>query len=97
MLLILGIVEYTFVHKEHDMEPTHTIDGMQCIVKQVHIDTLRKGDYVIHDGKLQSVPKISYGGFYGTAIFGDSYHGGNKPVTKVTILRMTPSGWKIAA
>jgi len=68
-----------------------TTDEQQMIEKfgteQVHIDTIRFGDTVIHNGAMRTVSKtfISYGGFMGTSLWGDSYHSGYKSVTKVLL------------
>jgi hypothetical protein len=55
--------------------------------EQVHIDNIRGGDTIIHNGKMRTVNKefISYGGFMGTSVFGDSYCLGNTKVTKVLL------------
>lgn len=55
--------------------------------QKVHIDTIRGGDTIIHNGKMRTVNQefISYGGFMGTSVFGDSYRSGTKKVTKVLL------------
>jgi hypothetical protein len=55
--------------------------------EEVHIDSIRVGDTVMHDNAMRTVSPafISYGGFMGTSVFGDSYHLGNKKVTKVLL------------
>ncbi|MDG1950054.1 MAG: hypothetical protein P8J32_04560 [bacterium] len=55
--------------------------------KQVHIDTIRVGDTVMHDNAMRTVSPafISYGGFMGTSLWGDSYRSGSRSVTKVLL------------
>lgn len=51
-----------------------------------HIDTLKAGDTVVHDGQMITVcpADLKRGGFMGTTFKGDSYHAGHKPVMRVT-------------
>ena len=50
-----------------------------------HIDHIRPGDTVIHEGELMTVSaaNIKKGGFMGATLFGDSYRLGTKPVELV--------------
>lgn len=47
-----------------------------------HIDDVRVGDTVLHNGEEKTVSKcnIKTGGFCGTTLFGDSYNCGYKKV-----------------
>lgn len=56
-------------------------------MKEVHIDSVRVGDAVEHDGELRTVCKkdIHYNSFMGTTLFGDSYALGTKPVRKLEV------------
>jgi hypothetical protein len=55
---------------------------------QVHIDEIKAGDTIEHNGEIRTVcPKNIKRSFIGKSIFGDSYHSGNKLVTKVTFPR----------
>ena len=60
--------------------------------KEVHITTIKPGDTIEHGGELKTVCRnnIKTGGFHGTTLFGDSYHGGRVPVKKATIFRAMP-------
>ncbi len=53
----------------------------------VHIDTIRPGDTIIHHGSLKTVcpSNLNKGGFMGTSIFGDSYSCGKQLVKKALI------------
>lgn len=53
--------------------------------KLVHINDIKPGDTVKHDGEMKTVSKINInrGGFMGTSIFGDSYMSGNKMVVRL--------------
>lgn len=55
------------------------------VVRQVHIDTVRVGDVIIHEGKERTVNRnnIKYNSFMGVSIFGDTYQLGRKPVHKL--------------
>ena len=55
--------------------------------KDVNINTIKIGDVIEHNGKLQTVCKadIKRDGFMGTTLFGDSYNINTKPV-KVLVL-----------
>lgn len=55
------------------------------VTKQVHIDTLKIGDAVIHDGKTRTVGKENLKKLngIGTTLYGDSYRLGQLPVAKV--------------
>ena len=54
------------------------------ITKQIHIDEIKAGDTVKHNGKVLNVgQKDIKHGFMGTTLFGDSYRLGSIPVTKV--------------
>jgi hypothetical protein len=59
---------------------------MTTKTQKVHIDEIRSGDTVVHEGKVMTVGKkdISKGGFMGTTLFGDSYMCGYRLVTKVS-------------
>ena len=50
-----------------------------------HINTIRAGDTVLHNGELRTVcnSDIKRGGFMGTSLFGDSYRLGTLPVQLV--------------
>jgi hypothetical protein len=52
---------------------------------QVHINKIRAGDAVIHNGKVQTVcgTDIKHDKFMGKTIFGDCYKLGYMSVTKV--------------
>ena len=59
-------------------------------IKEVHIKTIKVGDTVLcKDGEQRTICKnnISYGGFMGTSIFGDSYKSGYEKVKKVIFKR----------
>lgn len=51
-----------------------------------HIDEIRRGDTVLHNGQLVTVGKenLKRGGFMGTTLMGDSYRSGLDPVIRVT-------------
>lgn len=52
--------------------------------EQVHISTIKHGDTILHDGKEMTVNREHIkSGFIGIMIFGDSYRGGSKLVTKI--------------
>lgn len=55
--------------------------------KSVHIDDIKPGDVVFHDGKIMTVndKDLKKGGFMGTTLFGDSYRSGSKKVELVVI------------
>lgn len=55
--------------------------------RQVHIDLIRPGDTVIHDGKQRTVTQTIIGGdsFIGRTLWGDSYRLGTQPVTVVDL------------
>ena len=55
------------------------------ITKDVHISTIRGCDTVIHNGEMKTVcfNNIKKCSFMGTSLFGDSYMGGRKLVSKV--------------
>jgi len=55
--------------------------------EQVHISQINKGDTVVHNGEVKTVSgnNIHQHLFNGKSIFGDSYHLGNKKVTRVKI------------
>lgn len=50
-----------------------------------HINTIRAGDTVLHNGELRTVcnSDIKRGGFMGASLFGDSYRLGTLPVQLV--------------
>lgn len=54
-----------------------------------HIDMIRPGDTVLHNGELRTVCKsdIKRGGFMGSTLFGDSYRSGTVPVQLACIRR----------
>jgi len=55
-------------------------------IKEVHISTIKWGDTVMcNDGHMRTVGKtdISYGGFMGSSLFGDSHKLGRIPVKKI--------------
>jgi hypothetical protein len=54
--------------------------------KNTHIDSIRSGDLVYHDGAIRTVgaKDIKYDSFMGYTLWGDSYRMGTKPVMKVT-------------
>lgn len=56
---------------------------------KTHIDMIRSGDTVLHNGELRTVcnSDIKRGGFMGTTLFGDSYRLGNAPVQLARIFR----------
>jgi hypothetical protein len=51
----------------------------------VHISQISAGDTIEHNGKLTTISanNIKRDSFMGTSLFGDSYHLGHKPVSKV--------------
>jgi len=51
---------------------------------QIHINQLRPGDTIIHNGKEMTVSKnnIKECSFMGRSVFGDCYHSGHKPVIR---------------
>jgi len=53
--------------------------------EQIHISRIIAGDTILHNGKDTTVCKkdIKNDGFNGITIFGDSYHLGNKLVTRI--------------
>lgn len=65
------------------------IEGFNMDVIDVHISTIKNGDTVFHNEKLMTVSRndISRVDLFGTTLFGDSYHCGNKPVNKVLLRR----------
>ncbi|QNV69380.1 hypothetical protein F7661_28080 (plasmid) [Pseudomonas sp. CFA] len=54
-----------------------------------HINTVRAGDTVLHNGELRTVcnSDIKRRGFMGTTLFGDSYRSGTVPVHLARISR----------
>lgn len=56
---------------------------------KTHIDMIRSGDTVLHNGELRTVcnSDIKRGGFMGTTLFGDSYRLGTVPVQLARIIR----------
>lgn len=58
-------------------------------IVDTHINAIHTGCIVEHDNKHMTVGNsdINSGGFMGTTLFGDSYHGGNKPVKKVVLIQ----------
>lgn len=52
---------------------------------QVHISTIKAGDIVKHNNKEMTASNndIKNCHFMGVSLFGDSYHLGYKPVTKI--------------
>lgn len=65
---------------------------MRYTIVETNINNIRPGDTVEIDGVLKTVcPKdIKTGGFCGTTLFGESYHGGRKPVRKADIYHAKP-------
>lgn len=57
---------------------------------KIHINDIRSGDTVFHNGELRTVCKsdIKRGGFMGTSLFGDSYRSGTVPVQLARINRV---------
>lgn len=55
------------------------------MIQLTHIDDIKAGDTVVHDGKEHTVcPKdLKPSTFMGTTLFGDSYRCGTLPVSKV--------------
>lgn len=62
-------------------------------IEDVHISQIRRGDTVLHNGKLETVCRssISWCDFMGASLFGDSYRCGTVPVKRVTITRAIPT------
>jgi hypothetical protein len=60
---------------------------MSHTYKEVHINDVRDGDIVFHDGHDRTLSRSNFKrcGFMGTTIYGDSYQLGNKPVLVRTI------------
>ncbi|HGY2296351.1 TPA: hypothetical protein ACNV18_000065 [Pseudomonas putida] len=54
-----------------------------------HINTIRAGDTVLHNGELRTVcnSDIKRRGFMGATLFGDSYRSGTVPVQLARINR----------
>lgn len=65
---------------------------MNYEVIDTHIDSIKPGDTVEHNGKMMTVCRsdIKLGTFMGTTLFGDSYRLGRIPVKKVNIQRAMP-------
>lgn len=65
---------------------------MNYEVIDTHIDNIKPGDTVEHNGKKMTVCRsdIKRGTFMGTTLFGDSYRLGRLPVKKVNIQRAMP-------
>lgn len=60
----------------------------EFVCKPVHIDTIRAGDTVEHNGVFKTVcPGDLKSGFMGTTLFGDSYRLGTQPVMRATPAR----------
>jgi hypothetical protein len=53
-----------------------------------HINDLRIGDTVLHNGQMITVSKsnLKRGGFCGTTLAGDSYRGGSQQVQRVEFI-----------
>jgi len=56
-----------------------------------HISNIKGGDTVIHNNEMKTVSNnnVKTDPFMGNSIFGDSYHAGNKLVTKVNFIKNT--------
>lgn len=65
---------------------------MNYEVIDIHIDNIKPGDTVEHNGKMMTVCRndIKRGTFMGTTLFGDSYRLGRISVKKVNIQRAMP-------
>lgn len=58
---------------------------MEVVKENVHIDSIRAGDCVEHDGRFMTVCRNDLKrGFMGITLFGDSYRLGTVPVVKAT-------------
>jgi hypothetical protein len=58
------------------------------VIKDTHISDIKAGDTIVRKGKEMTVcAKDITRGFMGTAIFGDSYNNGHKPVKRVLFPR----------
>lgn len=55
-------------------------------IEEVHISRIKAGDTIMHNDIMHTVcPKnIKQDSFWGTSIFGDSYHSGYKKVKRIT-------------
>lgn len=62
---------------------------MHYITANVHVDNLKVGDTVEHNGEAKTVGPgdLKRGTFMGTTLFGDSYRLGTLPVKKVVKLQ----------
>lgn len=58
---------------------------MNYTLENVHIDLIRPTDTVEHDGNVMTVGKKDLTNItgMGRALFGDTYHLGHKPVSRV--------------
>ena len=59
----------------------------------VHVRDIRPGDAIVHGGEVRtvSVNNIKRCPLMGVSIFGDSYHLGHRPVTRVVLERALPN------
>lgn len=62
---------------------------MNFPTEEVHINSIRVGDTVFHDGHFRTVGRnnLKHCGFMGRSIWGDSYKIGYKPVVRAKGLR----------
>ena len=56
-------------------------------MEEVHVDCIKVGDTVIHEGELRTVCRNNIGGdtFMGRTLWGDSYRLGTVPVKRVLL------------
>jgi len=61
----------------------------KTVIKEVHITQIQAGDTVIHNNKVITVGKkdISYSGFMGKCLRGDSYALGKRLVKKIIFIK----------
>jgi hypothetical protein len=62
-------------------------NGKDYNTEKIHIDLLRVGDTIVHNGEIKTISgnNLKRNTFMGTTVFGDSYHSGNKKVTRVLL------------
>jgi hypothetical protein len=72
-------------------ESVEDADVKHSTTKDTHIDHIKVGDLVVHDGKVRTVGKdhIKHDSFMGKTLWGDSYKLGKTPVKKVVKYRQS--------
>ena len=76
----------TFNELKNHNENKSDVDKNNYETEEIHIDRLRVGDTIIHNGEVMTVSGnyLKRNGFMGTTVFGDSYNSGRKLVTRIT-------------